>query len=760
MGPTRHVFGTYLFGLAVLFAQAGRAQLSQTVISGPVGSGPSAFGQTVAFLPNGNYVVTDSLYDLPDVVNVGAVHLYRGSDHSRIATLTGSFANDRVGGIIVLPNGNYLVLASAWNDSAGAVTWCGGASGCSGVVSPTNSAVGTSPADRVGDSVRVLGNGNYLIAPRSWDDPVGPVADVGAVRFCNGDIGCFGPFTPANAWTGSMASEGPNGSGVAVLSNSNYVVYSPRWGTPSKPATGAATFCSGVTGCVGTASASNSLVGTTLEDYVGSTVTPLSDGNYVVQSPRWNMGGITDAGASTWCDGETGCPPGPVTAVNSLTGVTTQDWIGGEAHGFDSPPAVPLPGGAYVFKSPFFTLPNGVRAGAVTWCGAGGAGCTGATVTSSNSLVGSTALELQDGPPIVPLGSGAFVVPIPDWGSYVGAVAYCDSVTHCQGQTVGATNSLMGSSGDDQVGLSVIPLANGNYVVLSPQWNKFGRRGYHTVGAATFCSGTSGCQGSVTAENSFTSASEFGSGASLGVNALSNGNYVVTSQRTWEGAVLAGFGSVTFCSGTTGCVGTDSPASSLVGSTPLDGVGWVYPLPSGNYLVVSPNLDDGMTANVGAITLCSGTSGCTGPVTAANSILGVATDDRVGYNGVTVFSDDRYVVKSGYVDNGPIAAAGAVTFGHGAAVATVGRVDVTNSLFGSAFGELPGGLSSIAYDPARERFAVGASLSNRVLLVEVPEPGIALALVIGAGALAHLGSRRKRRTRRGMKSGVRARHSR
>ncbi len=125
--PIRHLLTVFLIGCSLLCAKSGSAQLSQTVILGPVGSGPSEFGRTVVFLPNGNYVVSDPDYDLPEVVDVGAVHLYRGSDHALIATLTGSTAFDSVGissgtpGITVLPSGHYLVNSPSWSPG-GAVT--------------------------------------------------------------------------------------------------------------------------------------------------------------------------------------------------------------------------------------------------------------------------------------------------------------------------------------------------------------------------------------------------------------------------------------------------------------------------------------------------------------------------------------------------------------------------------------------------------------------------------------------------------------
>jgi len=135
--------------LAAIFYCAG-AGAAQVLLSGPTGT--ETFGRTVIALPNGNFVVTDPLFDAPGpIADVGAAFLYRPGGEL-ISTLTGSTANDQVGsgGVTLLGNGNYVVRSSNWDNgaavNAGAATWGSGTSGISGVVSITNSLVGTSPA--------------------------------------------------------------------------------------------------------------------------------------------------------------------------------------------------------------------------------------------------------------------------------------------------------------------------------------------------------------------------------------------------------------------------------------------------------------------------------------------------------------------------------------------------------------------------------------------------------------------------------------
>ena len=56
-------------------------------------------------------------------------------------------------------------------------------------------------------------------------------------------------------------------------------------------------------------------------------MTALSNGNYVVRSPDWDNGAVTDAGAVTWGNGTTGIT-GAVSAANSLVGSTADDQVG------------------------------------------------------------------------------------------------------------------------------------------------------------------------------------------------------------------------------------------------------------------------------------------------------------------------------------------------------------------------------------------------------------------------------------------------
>src|SRR5262249_32269869 len=90
-------------------------------------------------------------------------------------------------------NGNYVVDSPDWNHNRGAVTWGNGTTGASGVVSASNSLVGSTGGtngDQVGDGdgrgnggITALSNGNYLVVSPIWN------SGRGAVTWASGSSG-------------------------------------------------------------------------------------------------------------------------------------------------------------------------------------------------------------------------------------------------------------------------------------------------------------------------------------------------------------------------------------------------------------------------------------------------------------------------------------------------------------------------------------------------------------------------------------------
>jgi hypothetical protein len=630
----------------------------------------------VTSLPSGNFVVQSPFWDNGAAADAGAVTWGSGTTGvsgvvSAANSLVGTSAGDYAGiqGVTVLSNGNYVVSSQTWNNgaatSAGAATWSSGTSGVSGVISSANSLIGSTTNDDIG-SVTALTNGNYVVWSSSWSN--GAIANAGAATRANGTTGTSGVVSAANSLVGSTSSDLISSGGVTALTNGNYVVRSPAWDNVAIANAGAVTWGSGTTGISGAVSAANSLVGSKASDQVGSgSVTALTNGSYVVASTFWDNGATVDAGAATWCSGTTG-RSGTLSAANSLVGSTSTDQVG---IGMTA-----LTNGNYVVLSRNWDNGAATNAGAATW-GSGTTGVSG-VISAANSLVGTTASDFV-GAGVTPLTNGNYVVVSPNWDN--GAIANAGAATWGSGTAgvsgaVSGANSLVGSILNDQVG-NALPLAlsNGNYVVLSRNWDN---GAVVDAGAATWGNGATGVSGTISAANSLvgTTANDQVSGG--GATALTNGNYVVRS-TAWDNGLIVDAGASTWGNGTTGSVGAVSASNSLVGSTASDNVGVVTALPNGNYVVVSTGWDNGVIANAGAATWGNGTSGVSGAISAANSLVGSTASDIVGAGGVKAFASGDYVVSSYNWDNGSVVDAGAATFGSGAG-GLIGAVSGANSL--------------------------------------------------------------------------------
>jgi len=667
---------------------------AQLDILGPVGS--REFGKTVTLLPNGNFVVTDPQFDLPGPVsNVGAVYLYSPTG-ALISTLTGSAAGDRVGdfGVTILANGNYVIRSIAWNGQRGAVTWGSAAIGVSGTVDVSNSL--TSKFVNGTGEVIALSNGNYVVNNNLW-------MGVGAVTWGNGTVGTVGLISTENSLVGGTANDRIGANGVTVLSNGNYVVRSPFWDGPGQVVdVGAVTWGDGMGGTAGLVSAINSLVGGSENDQIGfvdqigfNGVIALNNGHYVVSSPAWDATGPVafDVGAVTWGNGAGGTV-GLVSATNSLVGTKGNEAVGNGGG------VTALSNGHYVVSSPFWaaTATEMNNMGAVTWCS--GTGGTVGLVSAANSLVGGTANDLVGSSGVIALSNGHYVVSSIRWSATSPAVSNVGAVTwgNGTGGTVGlvnAANSLVGSTPFESIGERVTMLSNGNYVVRSSGWDATGPA-VTNVGAVTWGNGMGGTIGLVSEANSLVGGSTFDFNGIV-ITALSNGNYVVVNSE-WDSPSpeLANVGAVTWGNGIGGTIGLISAANSLVGGTTNDQVGsrGITALSNGNYAVSSINWDaPGSRAIVdaGAVTWGNGVGGTVGLVDSANSLVGGADSDFVGF-GVTALSNGSYVVASGFWDAPDFRNVGAVTWGSGTG-GTIGLITPANSLIGSkAFDAVSGTL--------------------------------------------------------------------
>jgi hypothetical protein len=643
----------------------------------------SLYGIDVLVLANGNYVVISPYWDNGAVWEAGAVTWGSGSTGvsgviSSGNSLVGSSHNDTIGsdGVTVLTNGNYVVSSSTWNNGdewyAGAVTWGDGTTGVSGVVSSSNSLIGSKAADRLGLDVRgypgvtALSNGNYVVAAPSCD--IGATTDAGAVTWGSGTSGVNGVVNSSNSLVGSRNSDQVGFDGVTVLSNGNYVVGSEWWANGTASGAGAATWGSGTAGVKGVVGSTNSLIGSKAGDGVGVYVVPLTNGNYVVGSSGWDNGAKTNAGAVTWGDGATGVTGG-VSGGNSLIGSVASDFVGSSV--------TALSNGNYVVVSIYWNRGAVIDAGAATLC-SGTTGLTG-LVSTSNSLVGTKASDYVGSGGVHALSNGNYVVLSPSWDN--AAVANAGAVTWGSGTggvsgLLSSSNSLIGSAANDQVGFDeLVDVGNSNYVVCNPRWNN---GSVIDAGAVTWGSGTVGVSGVLSSSNSLVgshSNDQLGGYLTYPVKVLSNGNYVVLNPL-WDNGAAVDAGAASWGDGNSGVSGVVGGSNSIIGSKSYDGVGayGLVMLGSGNYVVISHINTDG------AVTWGSGSTGTTGEVSAANSLVG-GFDHGVGNGGVLALANGNYVVLSPLWDNVTTVSAGAVTWCSGAS-GGIGPVNSANSIVG------------------------------------------------------------------------------
>ena len=546
----------------------------------------------VISLTNNNYVVSTPGWDNGAATDAGAVTWGNGFGGtvgiiSSANSLTGSSKNDQVGNVTIINNGNYVISSLFWDNGSvanvGAVTWANGLGGTVGSISATNSLVGSKTGDHVG-IVTALTNGNYVVSAPDWDN--GTLTNAGMASLVNGLTGAVGTINAANSLVGSKKEDKVGGE-VTALSNNNYVVLSSSWDNGTTIDAGAVTWGNGVSGTIGTISTANSLVGSVTGDLVSAHVTALTNGHFVVNSPGWDNGSVTDVGAVTWGNG-LGGTFGTISAANSLVGSTTKDGL--------SSTITTLNNGHFVVASPHWDNGLAVDVGAVTW--GNGLGGTVGAISRVNSLVGSTE---NDGSRlnITPLTKGDYVVGIPFWdnGSVTdaGAVTWGNGVSGTAG-VISATNSLVGSTKNDYIGSdysgsnNVIALKNNNYVVSSTEWDKGTTV---NTGAVTWGNGHGGTVGTISTANSLVGSK---TGDHVGsVTALTNGSYVVSSPLWNNGSTITDAGAVTLLSGLKSTSGEINSSNSMVGSSYKEqlGIGGITPLTvggmNGSFVVSSFN---------------------------------------------------------------------------------------------------------------------------------------------------------------------------
>jgi hypothetical protein len=543
-------------------------------------------GYRASILNNSNAVVYSDFWDCTlgagcsgTVTDVGAATWVDGSNGisgqvSVSNSLTGSSTGDgSMMSILALSNGNYVLGVPFWDCSiargcagsvvnVGAATWGDGAAGTSGFVSASNSLIGSSVGDSIGiNGLTGLTNGNYIVNSPNWNCTVaagcaGPVSFVGAATWRSGIAANPAVVTLSNSLIGRTSSDYV-GQISTALKNGNYVIVSTGWdcsvanGCAGAVANvGAVTWGNGASGTSGYVAQSNSIVGSTTGDAVGGGyVTALENGNYVFASPQWDCqatlgcsGAVTAAGAVTWALGS-GATSDVVSINNSLIGSTANDGVG---------TVLALVNSNYVVSSTNWDSLTGTgNVGAVTW-GNGTTGTFGA-VGPSNSLVGFSINDQVGLGGILALSNGHYVIGSTAWSCStsrgckdnmpnVGASTWASGTTASTG-FIEASNSIIGSSFGDAIGLYSVDFKNGNYLLRSRMWDCSVQTGCDVqvtnAGALTIVDGTKSISMVLSAANSLvgSTASDL-LGYGLTTNGLSNlsGGRLFLSTTYWSSA--------------------------------------------------------------------------------------------------------------------------------------------------------------------------------------------------------------------------------
>ncbi|MGE0860165.1 MAG: filamentous hemagglutinin N-terminal domain-containing protein, partial [Gammaproteobacteria bacterium] len=527
-------------------------------------------------------------------------------------------------------NGTYYVIFSPLADNsttlpsptvdAGAVTITDIDAGVKGFVDDnTVSLVGTNTNDRVGlgGDYQFLTGSQLLLENSQWN------ANRGAMTFIDLDtqMNFTGDISATNSLVGATAGDNVGSSGITFMNNNGYAVRSPNWNNGGSIANaGAITWGNRSTGVVGVVGIGNSLVGSHVGDFVGSSgPVDRTSTIYTVTSNNWDGG----KSALTIFDINQGLPTGEIDATNSLLGSTASDAIGSGGISFFNVNGQT----SVVVRS--FNWDNGAatNAGAITVSSAPGVMPVG-VVGAANSLVGSRTNDQVGINGIFTVGSGAttrLVVVSQNWDNGASAAdAGAITTFRLVNPTTGAitsTNSLVGSNAGDRIGFNFRNLSSGLLAFSAPNWNS-GR------GAITFWNQASNLTGVVGPGNSLVGAA---SGDALNVNDFSrmtdfgNGNQILFSN-------FGGAGSWTFIKGTTPPRGVIGASNSLVGTRAGDLIG-SYQLGVTNEQrgIFSPGWDNGAAAvDAGAITMFNTLTGnfagtndpMVGTISQARSLVG------------------------------------------------------------------------------------------------------------------------------------------
>lgn len=515
-----------------------------------------------------------------------------------------------------------------------------------------DSIYGDSSDDRLGSGgITALGNNFIIMSPQDDD---GTVSNAGSVRLINGTTG-----EQINAVVGNDASDQLGSDGVIILANDNYVIVSPAERNSGLASVGSVRLVNGSTGVQISAR-----IGDQAYDAIGSGgVTALDNGNYVIVSPGDNNGLTSNAGSVRLMNGSTGVQ------ISVLEGDAANLALGGSG-------VKALSNNHYVVASANDSAGGLLSNGSVRLL-------NGNTGVQINALFGDETGD-RFGSEIVTLTNDNYVILSPDDND--GGLVNVGSISLVNGSTGNLIDNVFGDQTEDSLGLrrtgitlalkkAGTALSNDNFVVVST----FDDNGVVAdVGSVRLFDGDTGAQISVLYGDQ--TEDQLGS---EGVTALINGHYVIGSALDDNGLIVD-TGSVRLMNGTTGsAIGT-----ALFGDQTEDHFASdaIVALGNNNYVIASPEDDNGAIEDAGSVRLVSGNTGVQ-----ISALFGDQTDDRLadnllrGGSGIVALGNSNYVVLSRFDDDGGIINAGTARLMNGVTGAQL------NSLAGSTFSDFASG---------------------------------------------------------------------
>ncbi|MFN8534101.1 MAG: hypothetical protein U0556_11200 [Dehalococcoidia bacterium] len=460
---------------------------------------------------------------------------------------------------------NVIAISSPyWNLQRGAITVLDAVPGMTGTVSVANSIIGAGPGDQVGfsfaQSVGPDERSLLVVTPR-WNGnrgaatfvvtPTLPVSLVvtttnslvgslpgdgiltsattvgdgnvlvrwanwnggrGAVTWVDGKLGLTGTVSNSNSFVGETIGDRV-GSGVSLLGSDRYLLLDSAW----NGGRGAVTIAPSNAPFTGVHTTTNSLMGTNPSDRVGLFATSLANGNVIIRSPSWNA----NRGAVTFVLSSTAVLAGQINSANSLVGDDPNDLIGVSVNEIGQN----------------YAVISGGNLAAVT-IGSSASGVAGVK-SLANSFVAS---DLADGQFVFAdqISGTQALARLPGWNGGRGAIAFFDAVPGVTG-SVSTNNSIVGSLPGDRVGEG-LRIVGGVPVSYSGRWG--GGRG-----AATPIEPTAVLTGVVGSANSILGATQVNTSTMNVIADTRNGTFLASFENDGPGKVIVGMtgpGQVTY----------------------------------------------------------------------------------------------------------------------------------------------------------------------------------------------------------------------